>query len=214
MMPVLPEYIRERRLFMRTLKVSLVGVVAIAPLIAGARMINLLHVGRVDALLAEVGSVVHASQRPRVSPHESTMATVDGAEMTVTYGRPSMRGREIFGRLVPFGRVWCPGADEATTLDSTRDLRVGDLSVPAGPHTIWLLPTAGAWTLIVSKEPSVCHTHYKSFADLVGVELAKRSVDTPVEQLTFAIAKNPRGRGGLITMTWETTEVSVPFTVQ
>src|SRR5262245_35463636 len=166
MMPVLPEYIRERRLFMRTLKVSLVGVVAIAPLIAGARMINLLHVGRVDALLAEVGSVVHASQRPRVSPHESTMATVDGAEMTVTYGRPSMRGREIFGRLVPYGRVWCPGADEATTLESTRPLRVGDLTVPPGSHTIWVLPTREMWTLIVSKEPSGVENNYKPSADL------------------------------------------------
>src|SRR5262245_49498940 len=213
MMPVLPEYIRERRLFMRTLKVSLVGVVAIAPLIAGARMINLLHVGRVDALLAEVGSVVHASQRPRVSPHESTMATVDGAEMTVTYGRPSMRGRTIFGRLVPYGRVWCPGADEATTLDSTRDLRIGNLNVPAGPHTIWILPTAQAWTLIISKEPSGFHTNYNASADLGHVELTKKMLDAPVEQLTFAVAPNRTG-GGILTMTWETTEVSIPLTVQ
>src|SRR4029078_13284733 len=98
-----------------------------------------------------LNAVVHASQGRRASPHESTSGTVDGSEITVTYGRPYMRGRAIFGRLVPYGRVWCPGADEATTLDSTRDLRIADLKVPAGPHTIWILPTAQNWTLIISK---------------------------------------------------------------
>src|SRR5436190_22836653 len=75
------------------------------------------------------------AQRPRVSPHESVSATVDGATLTITYGRPVMRGRTIFGGLVPYGRVWCPGADEATVLDSTRPLRIASLEIPDGPHT-------------------------------------------------------------------------------
>src|SRR5262245_30768982 len=200
---------------MRALKLSLISVLVAVAVMAGARVFNVWQLGHVDELLAGLGSVVHASQRARVSPHESTSATVDGAEMSITYGRPSMRGRVIFGRLVPFGRVWCPGADEATTLESSRDLRIGDLQVPAGPHTIWVLPTENVWTLVVSKEPSGFHTNYNPSADLGRVELTKRTVDAPVEQLTFAIAKNPSAaRGGLVTMTWETTEVSVPFTVQ
>ena len=160
--------------------------------------------------------VVHlsAGQGSRVSPHESTSATIDGSEVTVTYGRPSMRGRMIFGRLVPYGRVWCPGADEATTLQSTHALQLGDLTVPAGSHTIWIRPTAETWTLIVSKEPNGFHTNYNASADLGSVTLSKRALDTPVEQLTFAIAKNPAGRGGIVAMSWETTEVSVPFAVQ
>ena len=151
---------------------------------------------------------------PRVSPHEATSATIDGGAITITYGRPSMRGREIFGRLVPYGRVWCPGADEATTLDSARPLRIGDLDVPAGPHTIWMLPTADAWTLVVSKEPSGFHTAYDASADLGRIEMTKRTLDAPVEQLTFAIAADPGGHGGLLQMSWATTEVSVPFAVQ
>jgi hypothetical protein len=196
---------------MRGLKLSLVAVTVAIVAAAGSRLIQL---RQFDHTLARLGVVVHASQRARVSPHESTTAMVDGAEMTITYGRPFMRGREIFGRLIPYGRVWCPGADEATTLESSRDLRIGNLQVPAGPHTIWVLPTPSEWTLIVSKEPSGFHTNYNSYADLGRVELTKRTLDTPVEQLTFAIAKNPSGRGGLVTMTWETTEVSVPFTIQ
>lgn len=163
---------------------------------------------------AAVVAVETRQARQRASPHESVSATVDGSEMTITYGRPYMRGRTIFGRLIPWDRVWCPGADEATTLDSTRPLRVGELTVPAGPHTIWILPTPNAWTLVVSQEPSGFHTNYNPSADLGRLEMTKRTVTEPVEQLTFAIVKNATGSGGAITMTWETTEVSVPFTVQ
>ena len=156
---------------------------------------------------------VRAGQRPRVSPHESVGATIDGSEITITYGRPYMRGRTIFGSLVPFDRVWCPGADEATTLDSQRDLQLGQLTVPSGPHTIWVLPTHDTWTLIVSKEPSGFHTNYNRYADLGRIDMLKRSIDKPVEQLTFAIVKNAAGQGGSIAMTWDATEVSVPFRV-
>ena len=176
-----------------------------------------------SATLAAVGIVIIAGAvavvetrqaRPRASPHESVSATVDGSEMTIVYGRPYMRGRTIFGRLIPWDRVWCPGADEATTLDSSRPLRLGHLMVPAGPHTIWILPTPDTWTLVVSKESSGFHTNYNSSADLGRIEMLKRAVTDPVEQLTFAIVNNATGTGGAISMTWETTEVSVPFTVE
>ena len=175
---------------------------------------RMVKVTLIAILLVVVGLAVVAAQARRASPHESTHATIDGALVTITYGRPFARGRAIFGSLIPYGRVWCPGADEATTLDSPRDLRVGDLTVPAGPHTIWILPTADTWTLIVSKEPSGFHTNYNASANLGKVDLTKRAIETPVEQLTFAVVNNPAGRGGLVTMTWELTEVSVPFTVQ
>jgi Protein of unknown function (DUF2911) len=205
---------------MRALKMSLVGlpllvvIVAAGAAVVHARAVNRWQFGHVHVAFAGVSAALHGGQARRVSPHESTSGTIDGSEITVTYGRPSMRGRAIFGQLVPYGRVWCPGADEATTLDSPRPLRLGDLVVPAGPHTIWMLPTADKWTLVVSKEPSGFHTNYNRSADLGRVDLAKRSLDAPVEQLTFAVVTNPDGRGGLLTMSWETTEVSVPFTVQ
>jgi hypothetical protein len=161
-----------------------------------------------------IGAALTARQRaPRASPHESVSATIDGAEMTITYGRPSLRGRAIFGALVPYGRVWCPGADEATTLDSTRAVQIGALAVPSGPHTIWMLPTASAWTLVVSKEPSGFHTRYHESEDLGRVELRVRTLPAPVEMLTFAVDKEPSGPGGIITMAWATTDVSAPFTI-
>ncbi len=152
------------------------------------------------------------AQRPRASPHESVTATVEGATLTIVYGRPYMRGRTIFGSLVPFNSVWCPGADEATTLESTRELEIGSLRVPTGPHTIWVLPTPDRWTLIVSKEPSGFHTMYNSRADLGRIEFRKRQLQAPIEQLTFAITPS-QGGGGTLAMSWEQTEVSVGFRI-
>jgi Protein of unknown function (DUF2911) len=168
------------------------------------RSTKLVVIGALVSVVATFAAVAHvrAGKGARVSPHEST------------YGRPSMRGRTIFGKLIPYGRVWCPGADEATTLESTHALRLGDVSVPAGSHTIWMRPTADAWALIISKEPQGFHTNYNASADLGSLELTKRALDTPVERLTFTITKNPAGPGGAVAMSWETTEVSVPFTVQ
>ena len=164
-------------------------------------------------IVVTLSAIALRAQPGRVlSPHESTHATVDGARVTIVYGRPSMRGRKIFDSLVPYGIVWCPGADDATTLESSRVLRIGNLRIPVGPHTIWMLPEKDRWTFIVSKEPDGFHTRYHPGADLGRVPLALVERATPVEQLTFAITAHPSG-GGTIAMSWERTEVSVPFTV-
>jgi hypothetical protein len=76
-----------------------------------------------------------------------------------------------------------------------------------------MVPSADEWTLVVNKRTGVFHTFYPVRDDLGRVPLEKRSVSPPVEQLTFTIPKNPAGKGGSITMSWETTEVSAPFTV-
>ena len=150
----------------------------------------------------------------RASPHDSVTATIDGSQLTITYGRPYMRGRKIFGGLVPYDRVWCPGADEATIFESTRALRVGELPVPAGPHTIWMVPTADVWTLVVSKEPSGFHTRYNEPADLGRVTMQKRTLANSVEQLTFAIDRSSPLGGPAIRMMWEQTEVWVRIRIQ
>jgi DUF2911 family protein len=166
----------------------------------------------VVALVLGLGAVASA-QRSRVSPHESTAANVDGSAMSIEYGRPSTRGRVVFGRLVPYGEVWCPGADEATMLSTSRALHIGPLVVPAGEYSLWILPTESDWTLIVNKEAHTFHTNYRGSRDLGRVTLQKRALTSPVEQLTFAIEQNLAGAGGRIVMTWANTEVSVPFMV-
>jgi hypothetical protein len=156
---------------------------------------------------------VAAARVQRASPHENVSASIDGADISITYGRPYVRGRSIFGALVPYDRVWCPGADEATTLTSSKPLTIGNLVLDAPQYTLWILPTAGEWHLVVNKQTGQWHTQYRPAYDLGRVPLEKRALDAPVEQLTFALRKNPAG-GGTIVFTWDKTEASAAFSVR
>ncbi len=156
-----------------------------------------------------------ARAQGRRSPHERTPAvTVDGAEMFIEYGRPYTRGRQIFGSLVRYDDVWCPGADEATYLSTSKPLKVGKLSLPAGEYSLWILPTENEWTLIFNKDAHTFHTSYRSRSDFGRVPMQKETLPANVEQLTFTVEQSAGGAGGRIAMSWATTRVSVPFTVE
>jgi hypothetical protein len=155
-------------------------------------------------------------RRPRhvLSPHETTSATVAGADMSINYGRPFMRGRVIFGNLVPYGDVWCPGADECTRLTTNRPLQFEGLLLKAAAYTLWMRPTETRWTLIVNGDPDAFHTYRNPRNDVGTVALDAERLDAPVEELTFAIEADPsRPSGGRIAMSWEKTRVSAAFTV-
>jgi len=156
-------------------------------------------------------AVAHA-QAPK-SPHETTKATIDGAAISVTYGRPSVRGRKIMGALVPYGTVWRTGADEATTLTTDKAIQIGGTSVPAGTYTLYTLPGESAWQLIVNKQTGQWGTEYDQKQDLARIPLKKNATAAPVEQLTISVDKNPAG-GGLLKIAWENTELTAPVTVK
>jgi len=170
-----------------------------------------ISIGVLLAFVCASGVRRASAQAGRLSPHDMVANVIDGADVSITYGRPSMRGRAIMGQLVPYGRVWCPGADEATTLKSSKALRIGSLDLAAGSYTLWMLPSAGDWSLIINRETEILHTQYSPRYDLGSVVMTKRVVTPPVEQLTFTIEKSETG--GTIAMAWETTSVSVGFTV-
>jgi len=151
----------------------------------------------------------------RVSPHEKTATvTVDGSSMFIDYGRPSTRGRKIFGSLIRWDEVWCPGADEATYLSTSKALRVGNLALAPGSYSLWIQPTEDVWTLIFNSEWNTFHTSYRARSDVGKVPMRKEALPDNVEQLTFTIEPNAGAKGGRIAMAWATTKVSVPFTVE
>lgn len=83
------------------------------------------------------------------------------ARLSVRYNRPSARGRRLFGGIVPWDSVWCPGADEATRLDTDRDLRIGAATLPRGAYSLWMIPdSAGEWTVIFSHAVRAYHVPY------------------------------------------------------
>ena len=164
------------------------------------------------ALAALIGAV--AAQENRISPHETTELTLNGKKITVTYGRPSMKGRKVVGdKLVPFGQVWRTGADEATVLKTEADLTIGDLAVPKGSYAIFTLPSESGWKLIVNKVAEQWGAFsYDKKQDLGRVDMKVDKTSGPVEQFTISLAKS--GAGGVIKMDWENTSASVDFKVK
>jgi hypothetical protein len=149
--------------------------------------------------------------RPRVSPHETSTVTIDGARITITYGRPSARGRKVFGALVPYDRVWMPGADEATIFQTSAPLQFGAFKLPAGSYSLYTLPGETRWMLIINKRTGQFHTQYPEDQDLAKIPMTIERLTTPVEQLTIEAV--PRAPGGALQLAWETTRVAAPFIV-
>ena len=164
-----------------------------------------------------------AAQQRRVSPHETISAVIDGNRVTVTYGRPYTKNprsgevRKIWGSLVPYGKVWRTGADEATLMITQKPIVLGGTTVPAGAYTLWTLPQEdGSAKLIINKQIGqwgVGPGSYDEKQDLARVDLKKDALDAPVDQFTMAVAKNTDG-GGILKLSWENTQFSAPFTVQ
>ncbi|HUF47518.1 MAG TPA: DUF2911 domain-containing protein [Vicinamibacterales bacterium] len=144
------------------------------------------------------------------SPHVRTAWTIDGAAISVTYGRPSLRGRPE-AQLMPPGQPWRTGADEATTLETDRALTFGTLTVPAGTYTLFTIPGEAAWTLIVSRQTGQWGTMYDASQDLGRVPMALGRTAAPVEQLTISI--DDTAAGATLRIEWGTASATVPFTV-
>ncbi len=151
-----------------------------------------------------------AATPERASPHESSSGKVGEANITVTYGRPYKKGREIFGGLVPFDAVWRTGADEATTLESDRDLMLGDLHVPQGKYSLYTIPSAETWTLIVNKVSDQWGTNYDEAQDLGRAEMSVAEASELTEQLTIAIEAGD-GANGTLSITWDMTSATLPI---
>jgi hypothetical protein len=143
-------------------------------------------------------------------------ATVAGATIQVDHGTPSKRGREIWGRLVPFGQVWRTGANQATGFTTDRDLVLGSgrdtLAVPAGAYTLFSIPDRDGGILIVNRQTGQAGTAYDADQDLGRVPLVARPLAEPVEAFTIAVTAD--GAGGSLRLQWERTELVVPFRVR
>ena len=135
----------------------------------------------------------------------------DGKTIHVDYSSPRMKGRKIFGGLVPYGEPWRAGANEATTFVIDADMNVGGKAVPAGSYTIFTLPTADTWTLIISKQTGEWGVPYpgESF-DFGRTPMKVSKLASPVEN--FTIAFDQSGAACTLRLDWETTRASVQIT--
>jgi hypothetical protein len=173
-------------------------------------------------LIAAIGMLSPVSamaQRPRVSPHETTSAVIDGNRVTLVYGKPyskdpkSGETRKIWGTLVPNGKAWRLGADEATLLLTQQSLVIGETTIPPGAYTLYMVPDENGAKLAFSTKLGQWGIPVDEKHDLARVDLKKETLEKPTDQLALAVEKNPSG-GGVIKIMWEDTQFSLPFSVK
>jgi hypothetical protein len=175
--------------------------------------------------LALLGATCVCAQqpRPRVSPHDVISTVIGdratGNRVTIYYGRPYTKHpktgepRKIWGGLVPWDKADRLGANEATLLVTQKPLLVGSTTIPAGAHTLYIIPSEnGASLLAFSKAIGKWGVPVDETQDVARVELKKETLEKSVDQLTLAVEKDAAG-GGVLKIMWETTQFSLPFTV-
>ena len=156
--------------------------------------------------------VAQAQKKVPASPPMDTIVSIGDHTVSVKYSAPSGKGRKIFGGLVPYGQVWRAGANSATALHTDGDLMIGKLMVPKGDYTLYVLPAADSWQLIINKQTGQWGTEYSEGQDLGRVKMTVTKAPAPIE--LFKISLPPAG-GKQVTlrMEWEETVATVPLTV-
>ena len=124
------------------------------------------------------------AQAPRPSQHGSVSQQIGGTTITVEYNRPVARGRTLFGSLVPYGRVWCPGADTCTTIQLSTDVKIDGQPLARGTYSIWAEPQQDRWTMIFNSAHPVFHTRYPRDSDVLRIQVSPRQ-GAHMETLAF-----------------------------
>lgn len=164
-------------------------------------------------LAVAVGSALSVSRAWQQSPRKSAELTLNGKKISVDYGAPSMRGRKIMGDLVPYNQVWRTGANKATHFTTEANLMIGGVNVPAGTYTLFTVPSASGWKLIINKTTGQWGIPYKpeyEKTELARIDMKVEKTAAPVEM--FVISLDKAGSGGVLKLEWENTRASVNFT--
>jgi hypothetical protein len=165
----------------------------------------------VALLLSTLTLLAGAQQDPSKRPSPPAQAQckfTDGKTVKTDYSSPRMKGRKIFGGLVPYGQVWRTGANDATTFVTDTNVNVGGKDLPAGSYTIFTIPNADAWTLVISKKTGEWGIPYPGEGeDFVRVNMRVSQLPAPVEN--FTIGFDQTGGTCVMHLDWETTRAAV-----
>jgi hypothetical protein len=151
---------------------------------------------------------------PAPSPTQTVKQDFGLSSVELSYSRPGMKGRKIFGDLVPFGKVWRTGANSATTLTFGDEVIIGGKKIPAGKYGLLTIPNKSSWTIIITKQLDVTSpAAYKQEEDVVRVPVKPVSTNNKVESFTIQFANLKANRVDLQIM-WDRTEVDLPITTE
>ncbi len=155
------------------------------------------------------------AQAPLASPPATADVTLNGKAVTIHYNSPRLKGRAIGSELAPYGKVWRTGANPATTLITKANLKIGTLSVPAGTYTIYTLPNANQWLLIVNKQTGQWGTVYNQDQDqdLGRTPMTSKPVSASQEDMSLSFEKT-KGNSTELHVKWGKTDEYVDVTAE
>jgi hypothetical protein len=138
---------------------------------------------------------------------------IANTDVTIEYGRPVARGRALFGALVPYARIWHPGADQGTTFAVTRDVQINGQALPAGKYSLWTIPGAESWTFIFSRDADAFHLNYPGEARDALRLTVKPEQGAHMESMMYYFPAVD-GKDATLRLHWGTVVVPLAMTVQ
>ncbi len=142
-----------------------------------------------------------------------TMGTIGNAGITINYYSPAVRGRAIWGGLVPFDNVWVTGAHRATSIDFNQEVVIGGETIAPGKYALFTIPGKEEWTIIINKNwDQHLADDYAQKEDVVRVKVKPETEGANQERLRFVIESEENGKGKIV-IYWEKLEVSLPITI-
>jgi hypothetical protein len=183
---------------------------------SGARTTYKVEVSRlptppdVSAAAERFEAVEAKSGVKELSVRDTVRARIGEASFTIDYGRPLVRGRVLLGGLLPYGRVWCTGANAATQFTTSVPITLAGMRVPAGMYTVWTVPRADGADVIVNRQTGQWGNEYDASQDLGRAALTTLAPATPVEKFTMSIVSTSKVRGAL-TMAWGPFQWTAPI---
>jgi len=166
---------------------------------------------------AQSGGVGMDGSQPTAKPLPSPAATAEvslnGKAITIKYNSPRLKGRTIGTTIVPYGQIWRTGANPATTLITASNLKIGTLDVPAGTYTIYTLPSASQWLLIVNKQTGQWGTEYSEAQDLGRTPMTSKTLPASQENMSISF-EHTKGGTTELHVKWATTDEYVNVQAQ
>ncbi|WP_299334798.1 DUF2911 domain-containing protein [uncultured Psychroserpens sp.] len=153
----------------------------------------------------------------RLSPKDTVEFRLNDLRLEVFYNRPSKKGRDVFGALVPYNKVWRTGANEATTFETNKKLMIKGIYVPEGKYTLWTVPNDSSWKVILNTKQyswgvdEEMQPMWDPNYDLLEIDIPVEKLDSVVEQFTIAFDNSTDNLK--LTMAWDKTKIAVPLNV-
>ena len=162
-------------------------------------------------LLISISAFSQEAVNPRPSPLAVVTARYKDTYLKVTYSQPHKQGREVFGKLVPYDQVWCTGANEATELTLTRDIKINEMTLKAGTYSIFTIPSIEKWTIIFNSDLGMWDSYnYNPMMDVMKFELPVTILKDVVYE-PFTIWIDQKNDKADLQMAWDKTKVTLPL---